>query len=58
MKPYKHLEATEQKCNFIMTKLFAIRKLKNLKLNSNLFKIFILPNFRLLAGGYEGYNKK
>ena len=42
-----HLKTITNKYNFIAYKLTGIRRMDNLKLNINLFKVFILPLYRL-----------
>ena len=45
-----HLNYISRKINFISHKLTPIRLLKDLRLNSNLYKIFILPLIRMSFG--------
>jgi hypothetical protein len=39
-----HMKETAKKFNFIKWRLTGLRKVRNLKLNINLFKILIMPN--------------
>ena len=43
-----HLKEISRKVNFITFKLRGILSRGHLRLNCNLFKVFILPNFRLM----------
>ena len=43
----QHVEVIQHKINFIKHRLSPIRFRKNTKMNLNLFKIFVLPLYRL-----------
>jgi hypothetical protein len=44
-----HLVTIKPKMNWICNKLTIIRKRGNLKFNSNLFEVYIKPQFRLVV---------
>lgn len=52
LKPFSHLQHINKKINFLTYKLYPFRKLNNLKLSINLFKTFILPQYRLITSVY------
>jgi hypothetical protein len=52
-----HLKAILKKFHFIAYKLTGIRRMDNLKMNINLFKIFILPLYRLAFTLYARQNE-
>lgn len=54
MKIDGHLNYILKKSSYVMAKLKMIRIRNNLKLNINLFKVFISPLFRLLGDLYAG----
>jgi hypothetical protein len=43
----KHLKEINKRIGFITMKLYPIRNIDDLKLNINLFKVFIMPLYRL-----------
>jgi hypothetical protein len=47
------MKETAKKFNFIKWRLTGLRKINNLKLNINLFKILIMPQHRLAAATYH-----
>lgn len=43
----EHLAKVNRRAGFLCQKLYGIRKLDDLRLNSNLFEVFIMPQYRL-----------
>lgn len=52
-----HLKAILVKYNFIAYKLIGVRMKDNLKFNINMFKVFILPLYRLAYTLYARQNE-
>jgi hypothetical protein len=52
-----HMKETINKFNFIKWRLTGLKKVRNLKLNINLFKILIMPQHRLAAATYHRQTK-
>lgn len=51
-----HLKYINKKISFITYKLYGLRLLDNLKLNINLFKVFLMPLYRLAFATYAEAN--
>jgi hypothetical protein len=49
----KHMEEVAKKCNYIRWKLTGLRKIGNLKLNINLFRVLIMPLYRLASACFH-----
>ena len=47
IKVETHLKYINKKIGFMTTKLFPLRNLEITKLNMNLFKTFLMPQYRL-----------
>ena len=52
LKLSDHYEAISQKISFVTYKLYGMRKREHLKLNINLFKVLIMPLYRLCFSIY------
>ena len=58
LKIGQHIKAAKMKATYITNQLYPIRKLDDLKLNKNLFMVFVEPSFRLLYGAWNSLDKK
>ena len=58
LDPMTHLKALENKMSILSRKFYALRKQGNIKFNINIFKIFILPNIKMLATLYNETNPR
>jgi hypothetical protein len=47
------MEEVAKKCNYIRWKLRGLRKIGNLKLNINLFRVLIMPLYRLASACFH-----
>lgn len=57
LKLSTHLDIITRKINYIRYKLHGVRHKNNLKLNINLYKLFVMPLFRMNLINYH-YAKK
>ena len=46
----ENLTVLNNKCKMVGWRLYPMRKISNAKLNVNLFKTLVTPNFRLIEG--------
>ena len=48
-----HLDYIHPKISFLTNRLTPVRLKRDTKLNLNLFRVFVLPLYRLVANNYE-----
>jgi hypothetical protein len=51
-----HLKTINRKANFIAYRLYGIRKIDDLRLNTNMFRTFVMPSYRLAFTLYARLN--
>ena len=53
MDAREHIKIAKMKAAYTRTRLFRIRKINSLQANRNLFKVLVLPCFRLVGAYYD-----
>ncbi len=58
LNPVYHINEIKKKVQFLQCKMTPIRMKMDMKTNKTLFKVFILPLFRILSSCFNFYNEK